>query len=194
MQLPDGSSFVGEPKPANYRHPKTVKQFVEDWVVTAFTLTGTLGDGEDALPDRGIPVPGVGNVPTNAVAASFGYIDSRRQDFLKNYVEEGWIPEDYFSADPTTTTIHLDQVSEPILIDPDEQTYSVKVVASVNQIFEDDPIGKIDYYRKEIIVTSIPIPRVAPGEDASILEKLSYEWRKRGLQIVDANPLPLYTQ
>lgn len=194
VQLPDGSSFVGEPKPANYRHPQTVKQFVEDWVTTAFTLTGTLGDGEDALPDKGIPVPGVGTVPTNAVNASFGYVDSGRQAFLKNYMQEGWVPEDYFSAEPTTTTVYLDEVSEPMLIDPDRQIYSVKVVASVNQTNEDDPVGQVKYYRKELIVTSVPIPRAAPGENASILEKLAYEWRKRGLQIVRGNPLPLYTK
>lgn len=191
-----GNAFVAEPKHPDYRDPAVVKNFVKNWVTILFTWSGQLAgaSGKEPIRDPGVPLASGKKVPTNAANAAFAMTASRREQFLESILAEGWIPEDYFSGDPTTTVLEIDELGEPLLVDPDRQIYSVKVVASIANYRDGQPTGKVDYYRQEVIVAPIPIPQTAPAPNASIYEQLSYEWRKRGMQIQETNPLPFLSK
>lgn len=193
VQRPDGTAFVAEPKPPDYRDPAVVRNYVENWVTILFTWTGKLATapGKEPILDRGVPIADGQKVPTNAANAALALPSSMRESFLETLITEGWIPEDYFSGEPTTTALEVEELGQPILVDPQRQIYNVKVVASVNYYRNGKPTGKTNYYRREIVVAPIPIPKKPPDASASIFEQLNYEWRKRGLQVKNANPLLL---
>lgn len=60
VQRNDGTAFAAEPKPANYRKPEVIRQFVKDWASLQFTWSGKLpsSKGEGTIKDEGITVGG----------------------------------------------------------------------------------------------------------------------------------------
>lgn len=164
VQRLDGTAFVAEPKHPDYRDPAVVRNYVENWVTVLFTWTGQLASapGKKPILDRGVPISDGQKVPTNAANAVLALRASIRENFLENFISEGWIPQDYFSSEPTTTVLEIEELGQPILVDPQRQIYHVKVVASVNYYRNGKPTGKTNYYRREIVVASIPIPKKLP--------------------------------
>ncbi|MGL5924047.1 MAG: hypothetical protein ACRC32_14155, partial [Chroococcidiopsis sp.] len=138
VQRNDGTAFVAEPQPQNYREPEVIRQFVKDWTTLQFTWSGKLPStsGKATIKDEGILVNtsfAIGEkqgsydaktffensdtkVPTVAYQSAFLLPDFERQPFLQLLAKD-WIPKDYFSSNPTTTVLNFDFVGEPQLID-----------------------------------------------------------------------------
>ena len=189
VQQPDGTSFLANPKPPNYRDPMVVRNYVHKWVTHTFSLPGSLAtSGDKKVIDSGVFM-GREKVPVNVVSGSFALTAKKRSKFVQAFANEGWIPEDYFSSSPTTKLLEIDELGQPQLIDKKEQIYAVNVVATVSSYKEGEPTGEVDFYRRKIIVAPIPVPQKVPDENAPIYEQLSYQWSKEGLRIDKINPL-----
>ncbi|WP_036488298.1 hypothetical protein [Myxosarcina sp. GI1] len=184
VQQPDGTAFVANPKSPNYREPLVVRNYVSKWLTYTFSLSNNLTTKTDSkVVDRGIYIDGQ-QIPTNVVSGAYALAANKREKFVSAYVAEGWIPEDYFSGD-STTQLEIDELGKARLIDEEKQIYAVNVVATVSHLRNGQPTGKVDFYRRKIIVAPIPIPQYPPAQNASIYQKLSYQWKKEGLQIKD---------
>ncbi len=187
VQQPDGSSFLAEPKPANYREPLVVRNYVKKWVEHTFDLSGELQIGEEKVVDQGIELWGL-KVPTNVVSGSYAWSANKRKAFVEAYVSGGLVPEDYFkSKGSTTQEVEVDFLGSAFLVDPQKQIFSVKVIATISEHEDGIPTGKVDFWRQNVFVASAPIPQKKPDAQ-SIYQQLSHEWRKEGLRIEAAEP------
>lgn len=186
VQQLDGETFIANPKPTNYRDPKAVRNFVNKWVTHVFTLNKKLGRvGNKEVLDRGLLEKGQ-RIPTNVVSGSFAWPATKRDGFIAAYLNEGLVPVNYFSGEANSGSIQLveiDSLSDAKLIDEEKQVFTVNVVATVIRYKNGKPTGDENYYRRKITVGAIPIPQKKPDVNASIYEKLRYQWRKEGLQI-----------
>lgn len=189
VQQPDGTAFIANPKPPNYRDPLMVRRYVFDWVVYTFTLSGELDILGKKIADRGIVVED-SRIPINVISGSYGWAANKRKEFVEAYIQEGLVPEDYFSSSGGSTSVaEIDFLGQAELIDEEKQIFSVNVVATISKHQEGEPTGEVDFYRRKIIVASIPIPQEKPNANDSIYQQLSYQWRKEGLQIQEIQPL-----
>ena len=192
VQQPDGTAFIANPKPANYRDPLVVKRFVGNWIEYAFTLSGELDiSGQKKIDDRGIVAWGM-RIPTNVISSAYAWSANKRKEFIEAYLTEGLVPEDYFTESSSTSTtieVEIDSLGQAKLIDEKKQIFRVNVVATLSKHSNGTPTGEVDFYRKTITVASIPIPQKKPSANDSIYQQLSYQWRKEGLQIQEINPL-----
>ena len=184
VQQLDGTAFVASPKVANYRDPKIVRNYVNNWVTYVFTLNKNLSRaGDKQVFDQGIVVKGQ-RIPTNVVSGSYAWSATKRDGFIAAYLKEGLIPVNYFNDESLTTQeVEIDSLGDAQLIDEEEQIFTVNVVATVTRYENGKPTEDVNYYRRKITVAAIPIPQKKPDANASIYQKLSYQWRKEGLQI-----------
>lgn len=189
VQRPDGSSFLADPKPSNYREPLVVRNYVKKWVDHTFDLSGELQIGEQKIVDQGIELWGR-KVPTNVVSGSYAWSANKRKAFVQAYMDGGLVPKDYFREKGSTTQeVEIEVLGSAELVDPEKQIFSVKVIATISEHDEDGrPTGKVDFWRQDVFVASAPIPPKKP-DAKSIYQQLSYEWRKEGLRIDKTNPL-----
>ncbi len=188
VQIEDGTAFIASPKPPNFRSPKVVQNYVRNWVKHTFSLSGDLSVSGETVSDFGLTVEGK-RIPTNIISGAYALPANKRKDFIEAYMKEGWIPEDYFSSERTIQEVELERLGEAQIIDEEKQIFSVNVVATISRYKSGKPTGEVDFYRRKIVVKSIPIPLQKPGTSASIYQQLSYFWRKDGLQISHTNPL-----
>lgn len=190
IQQLDGEAFIANPKPANYRNPVMVRRYVGNWVAYTFSLTGELNvSGGQKISDQGLNLDGQ-QIPTNVISASYARAANKRKAFVQAYLQEGLVPEDYFYDAPTTKFVEIDSLGDAQVIDEKKQIYAVNVVATISEHQNGKPTGEVDFYRRQIIVASIPIPQQKPSANSnSIYQQLSYQWRKEGLQIQEINPL-----
>ena len=191
VQQLDGTAFIANPKSANYRDPELVRNYVNNWVGHTFSLSGEFNlGGKQRLKDRGLEIGGQ-QIPTNVVSGAYAWSANKRQAFIKAYLQEGFVPEDYFANDirRVTQEVEIDSLGEARLIDEEKQIFSVNVIATISKLHNGKPTGEVDYYRRKILVASIPLPQKKPNQKDSIHQQLSYQWRKEGLQIQQINPL-----
>ena len=189
VQQLDGTAFIANSKPPNYRDPLVVRRYVGSWVAHTFALSGELDISEkQKIADQGIVVEGR-RIPTNVLSGAYAWAANKRQEFIQAYMEEGLVSKDYFNHSSTTQEVEIDELGQAQLIDEEKQIFSVNVVATISKHQDGQPTGKVQFYRRKIIVASIPIPLQKPAANASIYQQLSYQWRKEGLQIQEINPL-----
>lgn len=190
VQQLDGTAFIANPKPANYRDPKVVRNFVGQWVAHTFSLSGKLEISPNKkIPERGIIIEGK-RIPTNVISGSYAWAANKRKEFIEAYMAEGLVPETYFSENNSTTQeVEIDSLGQAQLIEEEKQIFTVNVIVTITKHLNGQPTGEVKFYRRKIIVDSIPIPLKKPEADDSIYKHLSYQWRKDGLQIQEIDPL-----
>lgn len=187
VQQIDGTSFLADSKPSNYREPLVVRNYVKKWVTHTFDLSGELQIGEQKIIDQGIELWGR-KIPTNVVSGSYAWSANKRKAFVQAYLDGGLVPEDYFKSNGSTTQeVEIDFLGSAELVDPEKQIFSVKVIATISEHEDGRPTGNVDFWRQDVFVASAPIPQKKPDAQ-SIYQQLSYEWRKEGLRIEASNP------
>lgn len=186
VQKTDGEAFIANPMPANYRDPDVVRRYVQTWIDRTFTLTAS-----NELQDvkQGISYAGR-TIPPNLLSVSYALPANKRREFIKAYVDEGWIPENYFTGN-SSQEVELEQLSQAELIDNPKQIYTVNVIATISRYLDGKPTGEVEFYRRKITVAPIPIPQTEPKGRATFSQRLSYLFRKDGLQIISITPLSL---
>lgn len=126
-------------------------------------------------------------VPTIAWQAAFLLPDYGRTPFLQ-LLAENWVPADYFSKNPTTTVINFDYLGEPQLVDKKRGAWQVDLLATVNYFNRNTLVGHPRSFNRTLIVAPVEIPNKPIPTTASAYERLVYQMRERGLQIVEIRP------
>lgn len=127
-------------------------------------------------------------VPTIAWQAAILLPDLDRPPFLQVLAKE-WVPNDYFSnSNPTTTVFNIDYLGDPQLIDKKQGIWRVDLISTINYFNRNTPVGKPRSFDRTIIVAPVEIPNKPLANTASVYERLVYQMRERGLQIVKIQP------
>ncbi len=127
-------------------------------------------------------------VPTIAWQAAFLLPDYERHPFLQLLAKD-WVPRNYFSSsDATTTVVNFDYLSDPQLIDKKQGIWRLELLSTINYFNRKAPVGKPRSFDRTIIVAPVEIPNKPLPTTASAYERLVYQMRERGLQIVKIQP------
>ncbi len=181
VQEENGTTFVAETYPSSQRSPGAIKSFVRDWLKEQYSFSGVTLDQEGKMiKDLGIKVESV-RVPLRAYSGSFAVPAESRNDFIKSLINE-WLPQDYFSENPTIVEIQIDEMSEPRL-DKKQNIWEVIVIAQLNYQTPANAIS-VKKFRRIISLKPIAIPQTKISDIAPFSERLAYQWRSRGLKVV----------
>ena len=182
VQSENGTTFVAKTYPSSQRSPTAIKSFVRDWLKEQYSFSGVTLDQEGKMiKDLGIKVESV-RVPLRAYSGSFAVPAEKRNDFIKSLINE-WLPQDYFSENPTIVEIQIDEMSEPRLKDKKQNIWEVIVIAQLNYQTPANAIS-VKKFHRTVSVKPINIPAGELSDIAPFSERLAYQWRSRGLMVV----------
>lgn len=187
VQTDGGESLLARKKNLYFRTEESIQSFVRDWVKLQYTFSGNILDKEGKIvPDLGVELEidrRNFKIPTNAFNASFALPPEIQKSFLAVLATE-WVDNSYFSSsnDKIVTEFIIDEMGLPKAYEKQKHTWEVPLIAKV--IYRGDGSQNIRYYRKVISVKAINVPNSSPLPNASVYEFLTYEWQKKGLQII----------
>lgn len=126
-------------------------------------------------------------VPTISWQAAFLLPDYDRTPFLQLLARD-WVPKDHFSRNPTTTVFNIDYLGVPQLIDLKRGIWRVDLLSTINYFNQNTLVGEPRNFNRTLIVAPVEIPNKPVPQTASAYERIVYQMRERGLQIVEIRP------
>lgn len=196
-QTGDGEVEMARQYPEHFRREELVKKYVRRWIEEQFTWSGIISSQNRSKRDPGVEIdarkyPGI-IVPTAAYRASFAFPYQQQKSYLK-YLADNWVPNNYYSKTPTVTHMEIQELSPVKKLEiktKNKAFYSIRITAILKEYNSSVPTGNYREWKREVIVVSIRPPINKPGANSTIYEKLSYRWKRYGLEIYDIQPFKI---
>lgn len=185
VQLSDGKAINVAPLDSKERTPAVVKEFASGVLTLMMTWTGKLPAAsveEAATPklDSGVEIKSLtgrrGKVTTASWQASFALSEDYRKEFLSKLAV--LTPSGVFRGNTEVSLVIL-EIQNPEKIGDGQ--WKVKIVANLMIFENNDALGQVIPFNKEIFVKAVEPPKY-PAQIAGIA-KIIYGIRSSGLEI-----------
>ncbi|MGL5874747.1 MAG: hypothetical protein ACRC2R_20675 [Xenococcaceae cyanobacterium] len=187
VQLSSGDAIAVKVLGNKERTPEVVKKFALDTMTTMMNWTGYLPPVTPEDVNNPIVDPGVmlkdengatqGKVTTAAWESSFALSGDFRTSYLKKLIE--LTPNNVFSGKVDVVLVPL-YVREPIQIE--EGKWKVNLIANLMVFKEDNKLGKIIPFNKEIFLRAVEAPEYLQKYNNKLAEIIT-KVRQSGLEI-----------
>jgi hypothetical protein len=181
VQLGTGDSISVAPLGSKERTPDVIKKFTSDSLSLLMTWTGTVDQGGQTVPDKGVEIQSPtssrrAKITTPAYQGGFTLSEDFRKEFLLTI--GSLTPSTVFSGRTQVVFVPL-SISQPIKIE--EGKWRIDVVANLNVISQNDLLGTTIPFNKEIFVQAVEAPQYKATAEGivAVVQRV----RSSGLQI-----------